>query len=135
MRKYLIASHGQFSSGIKSSLDMIVGNSDVHVINAYEHGNKSIEEDLTHMLTKILPGDELIIFTDLMGGSVTNQVVRFMPGKNVHIVAGVNLPLLLEVLLADKSIPIAEVIGNAISNARDQIIYVNNVLKKEKHND
>lgn len=114
---------------------MIVGNSDVHVIDAYEQGNKTIEEDLTRMLAKILPDDELVIFTDLMGGSVTNQVVRFMPGRNVHIVAGVNLPLLLEVMLADKSKPIAEVIEQAMADARDQIVYVNNVLKKEKSND
>ena len=125
MRKYLIASHGTFSSGIKSSLDMIIGETNnVHLINGYVSGNKSIEEDLFAILQQVREDDELIVFSDLTGGSITNQIVRFARTQNVHIVSGVNLPLVIEVMLADSGLPISDIIEQAIANAKEQIVYV-----------
>ena len=129
MRKYLIASHGTFSSGIKSSLDMIIGETNnVHLINGYVSGNKSIEEDLFAILQQVREDDELIVFSDLTGGSITNQVLRLTQGKNVHVVSGFNLALVIEVLMADSSEPAAALIESAITNAKEQIVYVNKLM-------
>jgi fructoselysine/glucoselysine PTS system EIIA component len=47
MRKFLIAVHGGFSSGIKSSLDITIDKMEnVFVIDAYVDGNKSMEDKL-----------------------------------------------------------------------------------------
>ncbi len=72
--------------------------------------------------------DELIIFTDLAGGSITNQVLQTALKKNVYIVAGVNLPLLLDIVLSDPEIPVNEVIETGILNAKDQIVFVNKLI-------
>lgn len=136
MRKFLIAAHGSFSSGIKSSLDIIIGKvENVHIIDAYVDGNTLVEEDIKTILAGIQPQDELIVFSDLMGGSITNQVLRGGLKNNVHIVAGVNLPLLIEIMLADDDSPIDSLIENAIVLAKDQMVYVNKVLGKENRND
>jgi fructoselysine/glucoselysine PTS system EIIA component len=136
MRKFLIASHGTFSSGIKSSLDIIIGQMDnVFVIDAYVDGNKSIEEALKPVLAQVHPEDELVVFSDLMGGSITNQILRYALKENVHVVSGINLPLLIDVLLADTSTPIAEVIESAISNAKDQVVYVNKLIANKAGNE
>src|SRR6267154_374846 len=126
MRKFLIATHGTFSSGIKSSLDIIIGQMDnVFIIDAYVDGNKSIEEALNSILKDVKISDELVVFTDLLGGSITNQVLRFALKENVHVVSGINLPLLIDVLMADADVPVATVIERAMGNAKDQIVYVN----------
>jgi fructoselysine and glucoselysine-specific PTS system IIA component len=62
------------------------------------------------VLKNISDGDELVIFSDLLGGSITNQAIRFALKENVHIVSGFNLPLLIDVLLSDPESPVAEVI-------------------------
>ena len=129
MRKFLIATHGSFAAGIKSSLEMIIGSTEnVYVIQAYTEGNKDIADELDEIMQKVSDDDELIIFTDLAGGSITNQVLQTALKKNVYIIAGVNLPLLLDIVLSDPEVPVNEIIETGISNARDQIVFVNEII-------
>jgi fructoselysine and glucoselysine-specific PTS system IIA component len=129
MRKFLIATHGSFAAGIKSSLEMIIGSTEnLYTIQAYTEGNKSIAEELDQVMKEISDDDDLIIFTDLAGGSITNQVLQTALKKNVYIIAGVNLPLLLDIVLSDPETGVTEVIETGISNARDQIVFVNKML-------
>jgi fructoselysine and glucoselysine-specific PTS system IIA component len=125
MRKFLMATHGKFASGIKTSLEIIAGTCDqVYTIDAYMEDNKSVETEFLQVLSQISNEDELIVFTDLAGGSITNQILQNALKPNVYVVAGVNLPLLIDVVLANSEIPTAEVIDAAILNAREQIFDV-----------
>lgn len=129
MRKFLIASHGTLASGIKSSVNIIIGETEhVFLIEAYVDENKTIEDELMAVLSRVAADDELIIFTDLLGGSITNQVARLARRENVHLVSGFNLPLLVEILLSDADTPAIEVITTAVKNAREQIVYVNEIM-------
>jgi mannose/fructose/sorbose-specific phosphotransferase system IIA component len=139
MRKFLIATHGSFAKGIKSSLDIIIGETEnVSLIEAYIGENKSIEEELKKVLDDLRQEDELVIFSDLLGGSVTNQILQQALQENIHIVSGFNLPLLLDILLSDADSPVTEIIENGIHNAKDQIVYVNKLItskNQENQND
>jgi fructoselysine/glucoselysine PTS system EIIA component len=128
-RKFLIATHGAFAQGIKTSLDIIIGTDfPVFLIQAYLDGNSSIEPELIQLFQHMEPTDEWVIFTDLLGGSVNNQVLRYALMERVHVVSGFNLPLLIEVILSDNATPAGEVIENALRNAKDQMVYVNQLL-------
>jgi fructoselysine/glucoselysine PTS system EIIA component len=128
-RKFLIATHGQFATGVKSSLDIIIGQTEnLFLIEAYVEENKGIESEMDAILKNMGERDELIVFTDLLGGSITNQVLRSTLNRNVHVVSGFNLALLIEVLMADADIPAPEVIESAIANAREQMAYVNKLM-------
>jgi len=131
MRKFLIVSHGEFAGGMRSALELITGAvSGVVVLQAYVEENRSVEEELVRLLGD---GEEWIVFTDLLGGSITNQVVRTAAElgmmQSVHIVAGMNLPLVIEVIMADPETPAQEVLAEAIGMARDQIVYVNQLIR------
>jgi fructoselysine and glucoselysine-specific PTS system IIA component len=133
MRKYLIATHGTFAAGIRSSLNIIIGEMDnVFLIQAYTDENKSIKEEVDNVLRNVGDEDELIVFTDLMGGSVTNQILQYAQKTNVHIVSGFNLPLLLDILLADTDTPVNEVIETGICNAKEQIVFVSKLMTSTK---
>jgi fructoselysine/glucoselysine PTS system EIIA component len=132
MRKFLIATHGTFAAGIKSSLEMITGEADnLYIIQAYTDGNKSIGDELDSVINSVLADDELIIFTDLAGGSITSQILQSGMKENVYIIAGVNLPLLLDIILSDPDKPVIEVIETGITNARDQIVFVNKLINSK----
>jgi fructoselysine and glucoselysine-specific PTS system IIA component len=129
-RKFLIATHGTLANGLKSSLDVIAGPQDnVFFIQAYLDNIDSIQGELETLLKNRDPHEEWIIFTDLLGGSITNQVVRFASGEYVHIIAGVNMPLLLELVLSDPAIPVEAVIEDILTKAREQMVYVNKLLQ------
>ncbi|CAG5000396.1 PTS system mannose-specific EIIAB component [Dyadobacter sp. CECT 9275] len=136
MRKFLIATHGTFAKGVQSSLDIIVGPMEnVFLIQAYVEENKGIEDELARVMEKVSEEDELVVFTDLMGGSVTNQILRFALRENVHVVSGFNLPLLVDVMLSDEELAVTEVLTNAIQMAKEQIVYVNNLLTPNAESD
>jgi fructoselysine and glucoselysine-specific PTS system IIA component len=126
-RKFLIVSHGGLARGIKSSLELIAGAVDgLYVLEAYVEENKPIEEELSRLFAE--EEVEWVVFSDLLGGSVTNQVLRAGNGKAVHVVAGFNLPLVIEVVLSDPGLPVEEILEEAIGRAREQLVYVNPLL-------
>jgi len=129
MRKFLIATHGTFSAGAKSSLEMIIGSiENLFIIQAYLDGNHAIEEEIKIITDQISNEDELIVFTDILGGSVTNQLLQQGTKPNIHIVSGFNLPLLIEVILGDAETQAAEIIESAIINAKEQMVYVTKLI-------
>lgn len=117
------------AEGVLSAVHLITGQvENVFLIQAYLHENKPIEEELEGLCE-----DEWVVFTDLLGGSITNQVLRYAAEKgildNIHIVAGFNLALLIEVLLSDTDTPLVEVVEQAVNRAKDQLVYVNKVVQ------
>jgi mannose/fructose-specific phosphotransferase system component IIA len=135
-RKFLIATHGAFAKGAKSALDIIAGEMDnVFLIQAYLDDSRPVEDELEDVLATITDNDELIIFTDLLGGSVNNIMLRNALRENVHIVSGFNLPLLIEIVLSDADTPAIEVIEDAINNAKGQMVYVNKLITLNNDND
>src|SRR5258707_831021 len=121
-RKFLIATHGTFASGIKSSLDIITGTTDnVFLVECYVDENVSVEAEIKKIGELIADDDELVVFSDILGGSITNQVLQHLLKPNVYVVSGFNLPLVIEVLLADLDTPIEKVINSAIDNAKEQM--------------
>jgi fructoselysine and glucoselysine-specific PTS system IIA component len=132
-RKFLIATHGTFSAGVRSSLDMIIGaQENLFIIQAYIDQNIAIEDQIKQLLEQISENDELIIFSDILGGSVTNQLLQQALKPNIHIISGFNLPLLVDVMLGDAETPVDEVIDNAIINAKEQMVYVSKLINFEK---
>ena len=137
-RTFLIASHGAFSAGIRSALEMITGEQErLYVIEGYVNGNQSMEAEIREVIRMVEGGGELIVFTDLLGGSVTNQVIRVAAGSGagsrVHVLAGMNLPLLIEIMMADGGTPLKETIAAAIAGAREQLVYVNQLLDAQQN--
>jgi fructoselysine and glucoselysine-specific PTS system IIA component len=133
-RKFLIATHGTLASGVKSSLDIITGANDgIFLIQAYLEENKSLEEEILAILEQVDDNEELIVFSDLLGGSVTSQILQYGLRPNVHIVSGFNLALVIEILLSDLEIDAEQVISEAIENAKEQMVYVNKLLTPQNN--
>ncbi|EHJ01696.1 PTS system fructose subfamily IIA component [Clostridium sp. DL-VIII] len=99
MRKILVATHGYYANGIKSSLEILTGIHDnITTINAYV-SDDNVDEKLKEFFETISIEDEVVIFTDLYGGSVNQKVTGFSKDKNVFIVAGFNLSMVIETFL------------------------------------
>lgn len=127
-RNFLIATHGTLAAGIKSSLDIIIGSVEhVFLLQAYVDGQTSVDAQLQKILAEVSDSDELVVFTDILGGSITNQILQHLR-PNVYVVSGVNLPLVIDIMLADNTTPIEEVISTSIENAKEQMVFVNKLL-------
>lgn len=103
MKKYLIASHGKFASGLKSSIKILTGKTDITTIDAYLDGSenkKGMDAQLDDFIKSLKADDYGIIFTDLLGGSVNREVMMKVHGiSNVFVITSVNLPTVMSVIL------------------------------------
>ncbi len=133
-RKFLIATHGTLAAGIKSSSNIIIGALEhLFLIQAYVDENTSVETEIKQILEQIDAQDQLIVFTDILGGSITNQILQYSLKSNVYIISGFNLPLIIDIMLADNSSPIEEVISASLENAKEQMVYVNKLLTEQNN--
>ena len=111
--------------GIVSSVDIILGKQDnLEYLSAYVEGEPPFENELKKIIDDNRDND-LIILTDLLGGSVNNEVMSMVDGKdNIHLITGMNLILVISILLADDS-NLPEQINKIIDESRKGIIYFN----------
>ncbi len=98
MKKIVVATHGHLANGVKSLLEILGANTEqVEWINAYIDG-ESIETSIETIFQELNENDELIVFTDLYGGSVNQKFVKYANLENVFLIAGFNIPVILEIL-------------------------------------
>lgn len=98
MKKYFIASHGKLASGFKSSLEILLGNAvNVTVFDAYLD-EKNFETVLVDYLNSQKESDQIILMSDLYGGSVNQIMVTHSQQSNIELIAGVNLAFVLEIV-------------------------------------
>lgn len=128
MRKFLLASHGRLAEGIYSSIQIILGcNVNISTICAYTDENISFEQQVENAINNMSLGDELIVVTDIYGGSVNNEFMKYIERDNVHLVAGMNLPLLIE-LLTRQEHNTEMLIEGALRASKKSIMYCNKIL-------
>ena len=88
MRHILIATHGLLASCARSTMEFLIGNVDnVDYITAYVDGVKPINEQIEEYFAKIPQEDEVVIFTDIKGGSVNQKMIPYCVRKNTFLVS------------------------------------------------
>lgn len=131
-RKLILASHGKFASGILTSLELICGkNEKVETMDAYVKADYDLNKEIKELIEKNKE-NELIVVTDIFGGSVNNEFLNYIHSPNFYLVAGMNLPLLIELAtqleFAD-SIP--DLINHSLTNSIPTIQFCNESIQKE----
>lgn len=77
MRQILIATHGKMASGIRYTLELVVGKMDViTTIDAYVNPEDDVEKMLEEYFS-VHEEERIIAFTDLRGGSVNQKLMQY----------------------------------------------------------
>ena len=134
MKQILIATHGKMASGIRYTAELIVGQlAEITTIDAYVTPEDNVEEQFKEFFEKHKE-DRIIVFTDLMGGSVNQKLMEYAKQDNVTLVTGTNLPVLMQVMLADDDVS-EEEIETYIEEARGELQMVQMHAKPKKEAD
>ena len=135
MRKYILATHGQMAYGMNTTLNMLIGEQEnLTIINAYTEECKDPVPEFEKIIEEN-PDDDIIIMTDLFGGSVNNNAMLMTKHQRVHVVTGINLAIVISIVMSDSSTPTAGMIREAVSGARDMIISCNDLVAKNDNDD
>jgi len=121
-KTFVLASHGGMARGIYESVKLIMGEQEnVKVICAYENGeDESISETVKEILESVPAGSDTIVLTDIYGGSINNEFMKYCVGKKIFLVSGMNLPLVIQMLTC-QSLGAAELVRTSIAEAREGI--------------
>ncbi|MFP8579332.1 PTS sugar transporter subunit IIA [Klebsiella pasteurii] len=102
MREMYIATHGRYAEGIVSALNLLIGDDHgVTPVCAY-CGEIESTAELAIRFDAIARqaagrGNELVLFTDMPGGSVNNTAVQMMVKyPHAHVISGASLIMLME---------------------------------------
>ncbi|MGG7144238.1 PTS sugar transporter subunit IIA [Clostridium nigeriense] len=129
MRKIVLASHGYLASGMKSTVEMIAGRQDnLLAYDSYVDNNYNVEEFFNILANS---GDEVIIITDLLGGSVNNEALKYANFKNIYIIAGMNVSLVLNLVLKISN-DIEKDINESIEESKNMILFARREIDMEE---
>lgn len=102
MLKIFLSTHGKFASGIKNSLEILCGSNDrLTVFDAYV-SDAVLEDALDAYLEEAGEEDQIVLVSDLFGGSVNNTMIRYLTRPNTYLLTGINLALVLELILMEE---------------------------------
>ena len=100
MKGIIVTGHGNFASGIKSTMKLIMGEQEKTVFIDFKEGMTNIE--LSENIEKIVKeiGEKgVLIFTDILGGTLFNEAAMISTKyDNIHVFAGLNMAMLFEAI-------------------------------------
>ncbi|WP_141432601.1 PTS sugar transporter subunit IIA [Bacillus sp. 03113] len=136
MRKIIIASHNKMAEGIKDTLNYITGgHGNVHALSAYLN-NTPIQEEIEELLKDVKEEDEVLVFTDLLGGSVNQAFFPYTSRPHFHVISGMNLPVIMPLVLElNDQYLTADKIHFALNEAKEQLVYVNDFVANMSDDD
>ena len=119
-----IINHGEFGKSLIESAELIVGPID----NIYAFSlikGMSLEELAQIVEEKLSKVKQAIVLTDLFGGTPNNVAMYLQSKYCFPIISGVNLPMLLDLILARDSADkdLKTMILDTVSIAKDSIQY------------
>lgn len=98
MATIILASHGEFAQGLKQTATMIIGDSvPIHALSAFRDEDESILVQIKKLLATI-DIEETYILTDILGGSVNNDMLTIIKKyEGLQLITGMNLPLVISI--------------------------------------
>lgn len=123
MNGVLVTAHGKFSEGLVDGLSLITGSQEnVIPVNFLESdGIEAIDKKLHQALAKLKSYKNIIILTDLAGGTPFNRAVMITSElENSRVLAGVNFQMLYTAVF-DGTEEIDLLVENILSEGKNGI--------------
>lgn len=122
----IVTGHGNFGSGLTSSLNLIAGEQEQYQFVDFTKEVDELRADLENAMNALKDCDGILVLSDLVGGSPFKTAVEvgFARG-NVEVVGGTNLPMLVEISMTRKfmsDMSVKDLADAAVNTGKDQIL-------------
>lgn len=119
----VITGHNHFASGLKSTLDMVVGHQENLIAVDFEKEDSAeiLKEKLRLAIMEVDSGDGVMCLTDLAGGSpFNNSSLLANELGNVRVIGGTNIPMLFS-LVFEREKTLTDFAQSAVSHGLDGV--------------
>lgn len=125
----VITTHGDFASGIAQSVNMVIGGEIIPHLSLDEKGINIYEQNLFKLLDKEFETKKgVIVMCDLKGGTPFNTALKYklMTNKNLEVVTGVNLPMILDTVMEIQDFKsLSDMVTCALESGKNSIENIN----------
>lgn len=124
----LVTGHGNFASGLTSSVNLIAGEQESYQYVDFlpEYSVEDLARELTKAMDALKDCEGILVLSDLAGGSPFKTAVEIgFPRGNVAVIGGSNLPMLVEMTMTRKfmtDIDVFALADMALNTGKDQIV-------------
>ncbi|NBK96877.1 MAG: PTS sugar transporter subunit IIA [Erysipelotrichia bacterium] len=122
----IVTGHGNFATGLTSSVKLIGGEQKNYEAVDFlaEYSTDDLDRELRKAMDNLKDCEGIIVMADLPGGSpFKTAVIAGQNYKNVQVIAGTNLPMICEIAMARTFVEDMDSLVNmALSTGKDQIV-------------
>ncbi len=116
----IVSGHGNFATGLTSTLNLIAGKQENYAFVDFTEGMSADElaEHIKQALTSLENKSRVLIFTDILGGAPF-RAASLLASENeaIEVVAGTNAQMLIEACLEREDYTDVSLLANEIINS------------------
>ncbi len=120
----VLVTHGRLAEELRHAMEHVVGpqRAVATVCIGPEDDIEDRRADIRDSVRAVDQGDGVVVLTDILGGTPSNLAMSLMDQrKDVEVIAGVNLPLLVKLAKLRGSEPLAAAVDHAQAAGRKYI--------------
>lgn len=129
----ILVTHGALAVEFVYAMEHVVGRQEsVATICIAPHDDmEKRRKDIADAVKKVDSGEGVIILTDLFGGTPSNLAISLMRAGEIEVIAGINLPMLIRLAGARKTMKVTEAVAAAREAGRNYITVASEFLGQE----
>ncbi len=130
----ILVTHGHLAEEFVNAMQHVVGKQQA-VATVCIGPNDDVEErreEIASAIAEVETGDGAIILTDLFGGTPSNLAISLLETGRIEVIAGINLPMLIRLASARKTMSITETVAAARDAGRNYITVASEFLAQEQ---
>jgi len=126
----VLVTHGRLAEEFVTAMEHVVGPQEAiaAICIGADDDMEARRNDISLAIREADRGAGVIMLTDLFGGTPSNLAISLMKSENVEVIAGVNLPMLIRLEGARRTMPIKCAVAAAREAGRKYISVASEVL-------
>jgi len=126
----VLVTHGRLASEFVVAMEHVVGPQEriAPICIGPDDDMDQRRKDIAEAITEVDDGTGVIILTDLFGGTPSNLAISLMKSDKIEVIAGVNLPMLIRLDGARKTMDVRGAVAAAREAGRKYISVASEVL-------
>jgi mannose PTS system EIIA component len=126
----VLVTHGRLAVEFVTAMEHVVGpqNAIETICIGPEDDMEVRRTDIAEAITSVEQGRGVIILTDLFGGTPSNLAISLMETGRIEVIAGVNLPMLIRLEGARRTMNVVDAVAAAREAGRKYISVASEVL-------
>jgi PTS system mannose-specific IIA component len=126
----VLVTHGRLASEFIVAMEHVVGPQEriAGICIGPDDDMDQRRKDIAKAIAKVDDGTGVIILTDLFGGTPSNLAISLMKSDKIEVIAGVNLPMLIRLEGARKTMDVRAAVAAAREAGRQYISVASEIL-------